>query len=146
MASRITKAVLELGEERFLEAMEEIPTAERRDVFKPLGVPKGGAGASARQRSARRIRAAWHRLVQDPDDEAAEAFARHWLARNRMEMIRQFLEALEVEHEEGFIRDPEALDKIPGERVLAGLKDLMKSHDPQDVRLYAAVMELPEIP
>ena len=143
MASRIREALLELGEERFLRCMEEISTAERREIFQSLGVPRSAA-ASARQRTARRIRAAWDYLGRDPDDDAAETFARHWLARHRMDMICAFLDGLEVKHEEGYLRDTRVLSDLPHDRLLAGLRALAENHDPADVQLYAALMDLPE--
>jgi len=144
MASRIRSVVLELGEERFSRCMEEISTADRREIFQSLGVPRSAAAASARQRTARRIRAAWDYLGRDGDDEAAEMLARHWLARHRMDMIRAFLDGLEVKHEEGFLRDEQALTDLPQEQLLEGLRGLAEKHDLADVRLYAALMDLPE--
>lgn len=144
MASRIREALLELGEERFLRCMEEISTAERREIFQSLGVPRSAAAASARQRTARRIHAAWDLLGRDPDDDAAETFARHWLARHRMDMICVFLDGLEVKHNEGYLPDTKVLSDLPQERLLAGLRALAENHDPADVQLYAALMDLPE--
>ena len=144
MASRIREALLELGEERFLRCMEEISTAERREIFQSLGVPRSAAAASARQRTARRIRAAWDYLGRSLDDHAAETLARHWLARHRMDMICAFLDGLEVRHEGGYLRDERALTDLPEDKLQAGLRALAERHDPVDVRLYAALMDLPE--
>jgi len=144
MASRIREALLELGEERFLLCMEEISTAERREVFQLLGVPRSAAAASARQRTARRIRAAWDYLGRESDDEAAETFARHWLARHRMDMICAFLDGLEVKHEAGYLRDEKALTDLPQDSLLTGLRALAGEHDAVEVELYAALMGLPD--
>jgi hypothetical protein len=144
MASRIRSVLLELGEERFSRGMEDISTADRREIFQSLGVPRSAAAASARQRTAKRIRAAWDYLGRDEGSEAAEMFARHWLARQRMDMICAFLDELEVKHEAGFLREERALTDLPQERLLEGLRALARNHDPADVRLYAALMELPE--
>ena len=144
MASRIRQAVLERGEERFLRDMEAISAAERREVFQLLGVPRNAAGASARQRTVRRIRAAWEHLAKESDDEAAETLARHYLARHRMDMICAFLDRLEVPHRDGYLQDDAALGQIPAERLTVVLRSLADEHEPEDVRLYAALMDLPE--
>jgi hypothetical protein len=144
MESRIMTAVRGLGEEGFSRAMEEISSAERREIFQALGVPKAAAAASARQRTARRIRVAWERLESEGDEEAAATMARHWLARNRMEMIRGFLDRLEVEHVDGYLRDEEALRGLSEDVLASALKELTSEHDAAEVRLYAALMDLPE--
>lgn len=144
MASRIREVLLQQGEERFLRGMEEISTAERREIFQSLGVPRSAAAASARLRTARRIRAAWEFLGRDPGGDAAETFTRYWLARHGMDMIRAFLDGLKVKHDEGYLGDERALTDLPEESLVAGLRALAENHDKADVQLYAALMELPE--
>jgi hypothetical protein len=144
MTSRIRQVVTQQGEERFQRDMEEISSAERREVFELLNVPRNAAGASARQRTARRIHVAWERLAAEPDDEAAEVLARHWLARHRMDMIRAFLDRLEVPHRDGYLQDDKALTDVPRERMVEVLRWLAQQHEAEDVRLYAALMDLPD--
>jgi len=72
---KVSEAVLALGEEEFIRRMEGIPSAERREVFGYLDVPRAGASASARQRTLRRIRIAWERFGESPSEEAAETAA-----------------------------------------------------------------------
>ena len=143
MDVRIETVVLSQGEDRFARGMEEISTAQRREIFQALGVPKGGTTASARQRMAKRIRVAWGHLEKHPDEDVAATFARHYLARTHMDMICKLLDRLGVEHQEGFLRDETALKKVPSDEVAAGLEQMMKENEAADVRLYAALMELP---
>lgn len=142
MGASIEQVLLSQGQERFSRGMEGLSSAERREIFHALGVPAGGPGVSARQRTARRIRIAWDHLERQPDGEVAATYARHWLARHRMDMIRALLDRLEVEHEGGFLRDENALAQVPAERMAAGLSQMVGENDPADVELYAALMGL----
>jgi len=140
---KVSEAVLALGEEEFTRRMEGIPSAERREIFGHLDVPRAGASASARQRTLRRIRIAWERFGESPSEEAAETLARAWLERHGMAMIVDFLDHFDVEHDGGFLKDENAVAKLPAADVPGALRDLAERHDPHDVRLYAAVMALP---
>ncbi len=141
--SRIAEAVTALGEEGFTRRMEGIPASERREIFQRLDVPKGGASASARQRNARRIQLAWRHMAATLDEEAADSFARSWLERQGMPMIIEFLDRFGVEHQEGFLKEEAALGELPPDEVSSALEELARKYDPDDVRLYAAVMALP---
>ncbi len=143
MDARIETVLLSQGEERFSRGMEELSTAERREIFQALGVPRGGAAASARQRMAKRIRLAWERLEKHPDEDVAATFARYWLARTQMDMIRKLLDRLDVEHQDGFLRDEKALTKVPADALAAGLQQMLQENESADVHLYTALMDLP---
>lgn len=143
MDSRIAQVVVEMGEEGFLVRMEDLPGAERREIFHHLDVPSGGASVSARQRNLKRARLAWAHLADSLDEHAAEAFARGYLSRQGMPMIIEFLDGLGVAHEGGYLKDDKALGSLPADRVARALRDLAVRHDPYDVRLYAALMSLP---
>jgi hypothetical protein len=146
MASRLVEAIRSMGEEEFARRMEALSGAERRAIFQELDVPQGGFSASARQRNLRRIHAAWSRLAETGDEEAAERFARSWLARGAMPMIIAFLDAMGVEHREGYLREEDALRGLDPGRVAATLSGLAADHDAADLRLYAALMDLPDRP
>ena len=139
----IGTAVLAMSEDGFARRMEELSSAERREIFQQLHVPPAGVSASARQRNLRRIRAAWERLSETGDEAAAEMFARSWLGRSGMAMIREFLDGFGVEHDDGYLRDAGVLDQLDGSDVKAALAELGKKYDPADVRLYAILMSLP---
>jgi len=143
MEDRIARAVQALGEEGFVQRMEELTSSERREIFDHLDVPAGGASASARERTLRRIHLAWGRLEETMDEEVAETFARAWLARSAMGMIIEFLDRMGVAHEGGYLKEVEVLQKLGAGEAAAVLKELAVKHDPGDVRLYAALMDLP---
>ena len=141
--ARIAELVRNIGEEGFTRRMEGIPTSERREIFQRLAVPPAGPSASARARVRRRIEAAWQRLGDTMDEEAADHLARAWLERHAMAMIAEFLDRFGVEHAGGFLREEDALSKLPASEIPGVLRELAARHDPDDVRLYAAVMALP---
>lgn len=141
MPPSLREVIRSMGEEEFTRRMEGLSGAERREIFQELDVPPAGASASARKRNLRRIQAAWGRL-EAGGDEAAETYARHWLARNAMPMIIAFLDRVGVEHRDGYLQDESALRKLPAGRVRSALRGLAAGHDAGDLRLYAALMEL----
>lgn len=144
MSSRITDAIRAQGEEAFTRRMEGLSATERREIFHELDVPPAGPSASARRRNLRRIQAAWQRLQAAEDAGAAEIYARHWLARSAMPMIVEFLDRMEIPHQGGYLQDEASLEGLAPDAVAAALRDLETRHDPEDVRLYAALMDLPE--
>ncbi|MGD8375200.1 MAG: hypothetical protein PVF68_03595 [Acidobacteriota bacterium] len=143
MSSRIADTIHAQGEEAFIRRMEGLSASERREIFHELDVPPAGPSASARRRNLRRIQAAWQRLQAAEDPDAAETFARHWLARSAMPMIVEFLDRMEISHQGGYLQDEAALEGLDPEVAAAALRDLEARHDPEDVRLYAALMDLP---
>ena len=145
MTSRLSNIVLERGEERFTRDMEGLSSAERREIFESLAVPRARATASARQRTERRIRMAWARLQDGVDAEIVEQLVRSWLQRHGMPMIRDFLDRAGVEHAEGYLRREDALERLSADTARAALQEIAHQHDPSDVRLYAALMDLPDV-
>ena len=144
MGSKIAETISSMGEEAFTRRMEVLSGAQRRELFHELHVPPAGPSASARKRNLRRIRAAWERLAATEDEGAAETFARHWLARSAMPMIVEFLDEVGVEHTDGYLKDEAALRELEPKTISSALAALTSRHDADDVRLYAALMDLPQ--
>ena len=144
MSSRLIDTILDLGAEGFTRRMEGLSGAERREIFHELDVPPAGPSVSARRRNLRRIQAAWERLPPSASDEAAETFVRHWLARSAMPMIIDFLDAMKVEHRNGYLEDESALNDLDPTAIESALAGLAGKYDSEDVQLYAALMDLPE--
>lgn len=143
MSQGLWDAVRSMGEEGFSRRMEGISSSERREIFQQLDVPAGGASVSARRRTERRIHLAWERLAGSGDEEACEILARAWLGRQAMPMIVDFLDRMGVAHNDGYLREEDALRKLQPEKVAEVLRELAGRYDAADVRLYAALMELP---
>ena len=142
MGTKLTETIQSMGEEAFIRRMEGLSSAERREIFQQLHVPPAGPSASVRRRNLRRIQAAWVRLAESGDQEAAEAFTRHWLAREAMPMIVEFLDAMGVDHHDGFLEEEDALRKLSPAATSTALRGLTARYDADDVQLYAALMDL----
>ncbi len=61
-----------------------------------------------------------------------------------MPMIIDFLDAMNVEHRDGYLADESALTDLDPAALGSALAGLAGKYDSEDIRLYAALMDLPE--
>jgi hypothetical protein len=87
---------------------------------------------------AQRAKRARSLLLHPGDAELAYEFFGSYLVRNRREIIKGFLDATGVAHEEGMIEDLEAAAPAP-DKIEASAAELDRAFDPDDVTLYLSM-------
>ena len=73
-------------------------------------------------------------LVRPGFNEAASGLIRGWLLKHQLDMVKQFLDALGIEHEEGVVE--ELPDSVIDNKINAAIDTLLTDHDKEIVVLY----------
>lgn len=87
-----------------------------------------------RQPKASRHQLMLKSLTRPGFNEAASGLIRGWLLKHQAIMVKQFLDGLGIEHEEGIVE--ELPDSVNGDKLNAAIDTLLTSHDKEIVVLY----------
>ena len=87
-----------------------------------------------RQPKASRHQLMLKSLTRPGFNEASSGLIRGWLLKNQDIMVKQFLDALGIEHEEGVVE--ELPDSVNDDRLNASIDTLLINHDKEIVVLY----------
>ena len=87
-----------------------------------------------RQPNASRHQLMLRSLIRPGFNEAASGLIRGWLLQHQIDMVKQFLDALEIEHAEGVVE--ELPSSVNDEKLNTTIETLLSDHDKEIVVLY----------
>lgn len=87
-----------------------------------------------RQPKASRHQLMLKSLVRPGFNEAASGLIRGWLLKHQLDMVKQFLDAIGIEHEEGVVED--LPDSVTSEKLNTAVETLLNDHEKEIVILY----------
>ena len=87
-----------------------------------------------RQPKASRHQLMLKSLIRPGFNEAASGLIRGWLLKHQLDMVKQFLDTLGIEHEEGVVE--ELPGSVTDEKLNAAIDTLLTDHDKEIVVLY----------
>jgi len=128
-----------------LEILQDLPGPDRKDLLRRHGARvKVGPGALKRaarlQKECRLLLAA---LQKAEDADEGRTFLQGWLAR-RAEMVVGFLDAWEVDHQNGIVEDFDWASELPADKVKESLEQVdAEKFEPIAPLVYFAYLELP---
>ncbi len=145
----VHQLLMDLSPERFGALYEALPAEVIGALDTPIASVLNSRVAKVRKRPLpMKLKALRAFLLRQRDDDLALEMLRGYLLGPRADLVKDFLDATGVPHEDGQINDEDSDEpaepdpkKVPG-----AIKTLTEKHDPDDVRLYLeiAAMQWPE--
>jgi len=134
-------------QEMFREIFEDSPRQIRQAVIGVTGTKKKKKRRSLKSQLAakqaeqeRAFQAAQTRLSEEDMDQFAEEVIRNYLGKTP-EMLAAFLDDMGVEHEQGYTKDLDFVEKMTPEETAEAAEHLLKSFPIERVTLYLCYIE-----
>lgn len=87
-----------------------------------------------RQPKATRNKMILEAMARPGMSQAADNLLRNWLIKGQTQMLKDFLDACEVEHEDGVVED--LPDSIADDKLTAGIDAILEKHPKEHVVVY----------
>ncbi len=128
------------------EILESLPAPDRKDLLRRHNA-KAKLKAGSLNRAVRAKKEARNLIsaLKKSDLDSQRTFLQGWLAR-RADMIVYFLNAWEIEHQNGIVESFDWVDELEVEKVkesLPGLTEMNENLEPIAPLIYFAYLELP---
>lgn len=131
-----------MGAQRTKTLFHELTSEAMKKVLKEASVPavRLASHTSTKKRNDDWAEKVWRVVEQKPAATTAATLLFEWLTRTRRPMLAQFLDAIEVAHQDG-LTDADFMTATPPEKLVAAGKALLDKHDKTEVAAYLLFLD-----
>ncbi len=131
-----------LGSMKVKTLFHELTSEAMKKVLKEASIPTArlASHTSTKKRNDDWADKVWRTVEQKPAATTAATLLFEWLTRTRRPMLAQFLDGIEVPHQDG-LTDADFMQSTPPEKLLAAGKQLLEKNDKADVAAYLLFLD-----
>jgi len=131
-----------MGAQRTKSIFFELTSEAMKKVLKEASIPAArlASHTSTKKRNDDWAEKVWRTVEQKPAATTAATLLFEWLTRTRRPMLAQFLDAIEVAHQDG-LTDADFMTATAPEKLLAAGKGLLEKHDKAEVAAYLLFLD-----
>lgn len=131
-----------LGAAKVKTVFHELTSDAMKKVLKEASIPTArlASHTSTKKRNDDWAEKVWRTVEQKPAATTAATLLFEWLTRTRRPMLAQFLDGIEVPHQDG-LTDADFMQQTPPEKLLASAKKLLDGHDKAEVAAYLLFLD-----
>jgi hypothetical protein len=131
-----------LGHDKTKTVFHELTTDGMKKVLKEASISpqRMASHTSTKKRNDDWAEKVWRTVDTKPATTTAATLLFEWLTRTRRPMLAQFLNAIEVPHQDG-LTDADFMTQTPPEKLIAAAKGLLEKHDKAEVSAYLMFLD-----
>ena len=131
-----------MGAQKTKTIFHELTSEAMKKVLKEAAIPpvRLASHTSTKKRNDDWAEKVWRTVEQKPAATTAATLLFEWLTRTRRPMLAQFLDAIEVAHQDG-LTDADFMTATPPEKLVEAGKGLLAKHDKAEVAAYLLFLD-----